>query len=244
MPKGGFSANSFGVGEAVVAMPKLIAALLAICLLPMPATSAEAERSSRISPISDDLWRSMQGVSWHAEIAGCSRARCRCPDRDELVVLAIPYVDFEGKEKSGRMVVHRDVAADVVAIFDDLHRQKYPINSIRLIEDFAGDDDASMAANNTSAFNCRLVPGSSAFSMHSRGLAVDINPVQNPFIRRGIVRPPSGVRFDEKSERAKRAAGVIIPSDAVTAAFSKRGWKWGGDWFSMKDYQHFYRDTR
>jgi poly-gamma-glutamate synthesis protein (capsule biosynthesis protein) len=224
-------------------MPKVIAALISICLL-ASAAAGGAERSSRISPIPDDLWLSMQGVSWHAKITGCGRGRCQCPDRDDLVVLTIPYVDFEGKEKSGRMVAHRNVAADVVAIFEDLHRQKYPINSIRLIEEFHGDDDASMAANNTSAFNCRLVPGSSAFSMHSRGLAVDINPVQNPFIRHGIVQPPSGVRFDEWSERMKRAPGVIVPSDIVTTAFSKRGWKWGGDWSSMKDYQHFYRDIQ
>ncbi|MBY3151139.1 M15 family metallopeptidase [Rhizobium laguerreae] len=226
-------------------MLKLVAALIAVCLLALPSVAATAvERSSRISPIPDDLWRSMQGVSWHDDVPGCGRGRCKCPRRGELVLLSIPYVDFEGKEKTGRMVVHRDVAAEVLAIFEDLHRQKYPINSIRLIDDFHGDDDASMAANNTSAFNCRLVPGSAALSMHSQGRAVDINPVQNPFIWRGTVRPPSGASFDGKAERIKRKPGVITAGDGVTTAFSKRGWKWGGDWFSMKDYQHFFRGVR
>jgi poly-gamma-glutamate synthesis protein (capsule biosynthesis protein) len=225
-------------------MSKILGALIAICLLPFPAFSVQAQGSPGISPIPDDIWRSMQGVSWHAKIAGCARKRCKCPARDELSMLTIPYVDFKGVEKTGRMVVNRAVAADVVAIFEDLHRQKYPIDSIRLIEEFGGDDDASMAANNTTGFNCRLVPGSPAFSMHSRGLAVDINPVQNPYIRRGIVQPPTGTRFDEKAERSGRIPGIIVTGDAVTKAFSRRGWKWGGDWFTMKDYQHFYRDVR
>lgn len=227
-------------------MLKPIMAVIVTTLVSLPPVlhADDVLRPSQVSPIPDDLWKSMQGVSWHADLPGCRRGRCKCPARSELVLLTIPYIGFDAKEKSGRMVVHRDVANEVVAIFEDLHRQKYPINSIRLIEDFGGDDDASMAANNTSAFNCRVVPESSAFSMHSRGLAVDVNPILNPFIWRGTVRPPAGTRFDGESERSNRMPGLIVADDGVTRAFAKRGWKWGGDWSSMKDYQHFYKDVR
>jgi poly-gamma-glutamate synthesis protein (capsule biosynthesis protein) len=101
-----------------------------------------------------------------------------------------------------------------------------------------------MAANNTSAFNCRLATSGSSLSSHSFGTAIDINPVQNPYVKGNLTLPPAGTAYDEPAERAGDRIGVIAPGDAVASAFEAIGWTWGGDWSSLKDYQHFSADGR
>jgi hypothetical protein len=108
---------------------------------------------------------------------------------------------------------------------------------VRLVEVYRADDDRSMAANNTSAFNCRRVSGSSSWSEHAFGRAIDINPVRNPYVTRGgRVSPPAGRAY---VNRAGRAAGMIYAGDVVVRAFAAAGWRWGGHWSSSRDYQHF-----
>lgn len=161
-----------------------------------------------------------------------------CPvGMKDLSDLKISHWGFDGKIHSGEMMVHKDVAKEVSDIFSELFKQKFPIKKMELIDQYKGDDASSMEANNTSAFNCRAVTGSpGVFSEHSYGKAIDINPVQNPYVRGAVVAPPAGKKY---LNRKKVRAGMIVADAAVVKAFKKRGWKWGGDWKTLKDYQHF-----
>lgn len=207
------------------------AALLAAGL----ATAAAAERGTQ-QPIPDATWDQMQGVSWHAHLP--------CPRREELRLLRVPYVDFKGRTRTGEMIVAADVAEDLLDIFAEIHAAGFPFQSIELVDKFRGDDGFSMAANNTSAFNCRVVAGSNRLSQHAFGKAIDINPVQNPYVQGKRTSPSAGVDYDEPKERKAGVKGVILDDDAVVRAFRKRGWGWGGDWTSSKDYQHFSANGR
>lgn len=189
------------------------------------------EMRGTFGPIPDDVWTRMQGVSWHSDLP--------CPAREALSLLTLPYVDFYGDTREGRMIVARAAAEDMLDIFADIMAAGYPIQSMRLVHEFGGDDGLSMSANNTSAFNCRVVSGTTRLSQHALGLAVDINPVQNPFVTSRHTSPPAGDGFDEANERGAEVPGVIRPGDEVVQAFKARGWGWGGDWTSLKDYQHF-----
>ena len=166
--------------------------------------------------------------SWHPG--------CPVPIED-LRLLTLDFWGFDGKVYSGEMVVNHDVAKDVISVFRDLFGARFPIRRMRLADEYGGDDDRSMAANNTSAFNCRPVTGGSAWSEHSYGRAIDINPIQNPYVTGGgTVLPPAGAAYVDRSLQAK---GMIHPGDAVVRAFTSVGWGWGGTWSDPVDYQHF-----
>ncbi|MAS55844.1 MAG: cytosolic protein, partial [Pimelobacter sp.] len=153
---------------------------------------------------------------------------------------SVPYVDFVGAEQTGQLVVATEVADTMLDIFADIHAARYPIQSMRPVHEFAGDDGFSMAANNTSAYNCRTVAGTDTFSDHAYGRAIDLNPVQNPYLRGATVQPPRGSRFVDvdRSPSASTGRGVIGSDDVVTRTFARAGWSWGGD-FSDPDFQHF-----
>ncbi len=138
------------------------------------------------------------------------------------------------------MVVHEDVAEEVTQIFRTLYRERFPIRRMRLVDAYGGDDDRSMAANNTSGYNCRTVAGTDRFSDHAFGRALDINPVQNPYVLGGEVLPPAGRAFADvdRSPGARAVPGVIARGDVVFRAFASRGWEWGGD-YSEPDWQHW-----
>jgi poly-gamma-glutamate synthesis protein (capsule biosynthesis protein) len=173
----------------------------------------------------------MQGRSW--------RVGLPCPRRDDLVLMHIPYRDFRGETQMGAMVVATKVAAQVAAIFDEIYKSgKFRIYQMRLIDEFNGDDDKSIEANNTSGFNCRLTDHG-GLSKHALGLAIDINPVQNPYREGNITAPEAGKDYDEPRERRSDTLGVITDGDVVTRAFGRRGWSWGGRWKHTVDYQHF-----
>ena len=159
----------------------------------------------------------------------------------ELRHLRFGFVGFDGEAHMGEMVIHRDHAVAVAEAFEQLYEARWPIRQVRLVDDFEGDDDRSMAANNTSGYNCRRVAGSSSWSEHAYGAAIDINPVQNPYVTRTSVAPPAGRPFASIDRSAGRALpiGVIGEDDVVVRAFEGIGWQWGGDWSDSKDYQHF-----
>jgi poly-gamma-glutamate synthesis protein (capsule biosynthesis protein) len=117
---------------------------------------------------------------------------------------------------------------------------------MRLVDDFRGDDDLSMAANNTSGFNCRRVAGTDSWSAHAYGAAIDVNPVQNPYVTRSSVAPPAGSPFAaiDRSAGASVPVGGIRAGDVVVRAFARIGWEWGGSWPTSKDYQHFFAPRR
>jgi hypothetical protein len=143
---------------------------------------------------------------------------------------------MDGKAHTGRLVVAADVVDDMIGIMADLFEARFPIERIEPVDVYDGNDNRSMAANNTSAFNCRPVTGGSSWSEHSYGRAIDVNPLLNPYVRGGTVLPPQGQRY---ADRSLDEPGMIHAGDVVVEAFSARGWVWGGTWSSPKDYQHF-----
>lgn len=155
---------------------------------------------------------------------------------EDLRYLRLSYIGFDGKSHSGEMICNKLIADDLVEIFRSLYLSEYQIRSIRLIDEFGGSDDASMEADNTSCFNYRKVPGAGHLSKHAYGLAVDINPLENPFVKRGRIYPPSGAEF---ADRQKSFPHKIDREDLCYKLFRAHGFIWGGSWSTMQDYQHF-----
>jgi hypothetical protein len=155
----------------------------------------------------------------------------------ELRLLEADYWGFDGRVHQGELIVHRDHARRVLGVLKKLFQARYPIQRLRLVDAYRADDDRSMAANNTSGFNCRRVSGSSSWSEHAFGRAIDLNPLRNPYVTRGgRVSPPEGRRY---ANRARRDPGMIHAGDGVVRAFAAAGWRWGGYWSGSRDYQHF-----
>jgi D-alanyl-D-alanine carboxypeptidase len=180
-----------------------------------------------ISPLGAHTRARMTGISWHN---GCPVGL-----RD-LRLLELDHWGYDGLVKHGRLVVHEQAARKVRRVFRRLFETHFPIRRMRLIDAYGGSDGRSLAANNTSAFNCRFVAGTTRWSMHAFGLAIDINPVQNPYVAGSHVSPPAGGAYVDRSRRAK---GMIHAGDRVVRAFAAVGWQWGGYWSYPKDYQHF-----
>jgi hypothetical protein len=169
-----------------------------------------------------------------ARMAPSWREGCPVPLAD-LRYVTVTHRDFAGGTATGELVVHAEVADSVVAVFGELFALGYPVRSMRLVDDFGGSDDASMAADNTSAFNCRPISRGTGWSEHAYGRAIDLNPVENPYVRGSLVLPPEGQPYASRPDEP----GVVHAGDAVVRAFAAHGWQWGGDWSSPVDYQHF-----
>jgi D-alanyl-D-alanine carboxypeptidase len=183
-----------------------------------------------------------------AAIDRFTRARMRwswrpgCPvGLADLRLLRVDHWGFDRRVHRGELVVHRDQARRILEVMRWLFGLRYPIRRMRLVDDYRADDDRSMAANNTSAFNCRRVAGTSRWSEHAYGRAIDVNPVQNPYVAGRHVSPPAGRPY---ANRARRAPGMVHAGDAVVRAFAAAGWSWGGAWRSARDYQHFSASGR
>jgi D-alanyl-D-alanine carboxypeptidase len=164
-----------------------------------------------------------------------------CPvSPEQLRRVEVDYVGFDGQTHRGELIVHQDVVADVIAIFEQLHRLGYPIAKMQTVADYPGaEDELSMEDNNTSAFNCRLLPSGRAWALHAYGRAIDVNPLINPFIdSRGDIQPKTAGPY---LDRNRTDPGILHAGDPAVRAFTDRGWIWGGDWRSPKDYQHFER---
>jgi hypothetical protein len=179
---------------------------------------------------------------FHGTVSKVTRAELRhsyrpgCPvSPAQLRRVEVSYWGFDGKRRVGSIVVRDTAARDVVSVFRRLYAARFPIRRLRLVEAYKGSDDASMAADNTSGFNCRYVSGTRRWSQHAYGLAIDINPVENPFVHGGRVEPPAGRRY---LDRTRARPGMIVAADVVVRAFAAIGWRWGGRW-STPDYQHF-----
>lgn len=168
------------------------------------------------------------------------RPGCPVPLTD-LRYLRMTYVDFDGRAHTGEMVVHKDYALAVTAVFERLYDAGFPIRRMRLVDKYRGDDIVSMAADNTSGYNCRQVAGTDAWSAHAYGAAIDINPIENPYLTGSSVAPPAGRRYAaiDRSANADVPPGAIWEGDEVVRAFARIGWHWGGRWSTTKDYQHF-----
>ncbi len=182
----------------------------------------------RVERIDAETRRRMSGVSWHP---GCPVGFA------DLRLLRVGHWGFDGRVHRGRLVVHRDFAVPMVRTMRRLFRLHYPIRQMRLVDAYGADDHRSMDADNTSAFNCRFVAGSpGVWSEHAYGRAIDVNPVENPYVTEsGHVSPPAGAPFAER----RHAKGVIHRGGPVVRAFAAIGWEWGGNWSWPRDYQHF-----
>ena len=162
---------------------------------------------------------------------------------NNLRYVKVKYYDFDNNIKEGELIVNASIALDIVEIFKELFDSKYQIEKIKLIDEYNAIDDDSMADNNTSAFCYRVIDGTNILSDHSLGLAIDINPLYNPYVRteygdRNILP----VNATEYADRTKDFEHKIEIGDVCYNAFIKRGFKWGGEWEGTVDYQHFYKE--
>ena len=181
--------------------------------------------------ISDEVFCRMMGKSYKEE--------CTTP-REELRYLRVLHYNKVGEELQGELVCHKDIADDLLAIFRELYQAKYLIERMVLIDEYDADDEASMRANNTSAFNFRKASGMRTLSKHSTGMAIDINPLYNPLVKhregRTRVYPSNATPYIDRSQDFPYK---IVKGDLCYRLFKKYGFSWGGDWKSSKDYQHF-----
>lgn len=196
--------------------------------LPPPATPAPPlALSADVRPIPPEMRAKMVGVTWKE---GCPVAL------DDLALIELSHWTLEGEVARGQLIVAAQHAPGVVQVFDALFQARFPVQSMRPAHEFGGDDDAIMAANNTSAFNCRPVAGGTRYSDHSYGHALDLNPLINPYVRGERVDPPGGRPY---LSRDPSVPGLVTADGPAVKAFAAAGWKWGGFWRSAKDYQHF-----
>ncbi|MBF8981934.1 M15 family metallopeptidase [Lutibacter sp. B2] len=189
------------------------------------------EESFSYESLPPTIINKIKGVSW----------KPKAPVKlEELSYVKILYWGFDHKEHDGELIVHKKIAEEVVAIFKELYEAKFLIEKVKLIDEYGANDDLSMADNNTSAFCFREVEGSNGkLSKHSYGIAIDINTVQNPYIRGNKISPIEGKEYIDRLDVRK---GMIVKEDVCYKAFKSRGWTWGGDWKTMKDYQHFQKN--
>jgi hypothetical protein len=193
-------------------------------------TGSEAGRfQGKASPLDPATRRRITGSSWHP---GCPVGR------GDLRLLRLSHFGFDGEVHKGRLIVHEDVDKAILRAMRSLYRHRFPIRRMRLVDAYGADDHRSMDADNTSAFNCRFIAGQSGvWSQHAYGKAIDINPIENPYVTSfGDVSPPAGAPY---ANRSREAPGMIHSGDATVRAFTAIGWGWGGRWSWPKDYQHF-----
>ena len=170
--------------------------------------------------------------------------RNECPvQRKDLRTVVVKYHTETGEQAEGILVAHHRVASDLLYVFDELFKAKYPIHRIVPASYYDGDDNQLMKRNITSAFNCRRTTDGVAFSNHSLGAAIDINPLWNPYVKGKKVLPPEGKQF-AKNRTTSKQPGLIKSDSKVVSLFKDLGWTWGGDWKKLKDYQHFEKKIK
>lgn len=184
-----------------------------------------------VQDIDEPIFQRMKGKSYKDD--------CTLP-LEELCYVKVLHCDMEGRTKTGELVCNRKIGQDLADIFRTLYEARYPIESILLVDEFDADDDKSMMANNTSSFNFRKIAGTDVISKHGLGMAVDINPLYNPYVKesggRLIVLPSASAEY---ADRSREFPCKIDENDLCCKEFLRRGFEWGGSWRSLKDYQHF-----
>ena len=188
-------------------------------------------------PLTNEVKDRITGISY-------PESGCTVPYED-LAYVGLLYLDFDGEEQTGELICNRAVAQDMVEIFYELYRNDYRIERVRLVDEYDGDDTASMADNNTSCFNYRVVDGTTSLSKHAYGLAIDVNPYYNPYVvynKNGdgstYISPPGSEVY---ADRSQSFPYKIDENDLCYRLFTEHGFTWGGNWNSTKDYQHFQK---
>ena len=206
------------------ASPTMPATPTASTPMPSPTRTEPPEFKAKVTKVARDRLP----YSW--------REGCPVHYRD-LRLITLSYWGFDDKPHTGELVVRKTVTDDIVQVFGKLYDWRWPIRQMKLVDAFKADDFASIEADNTSAFNCRRATGSSNWSNHAYGEAIDINPRENPYVTAaGGTAHKNAKKYTERPMKGK---GVINPGDRVVRAFRQVGWEWGGDWAGTKDYQHF-----
>lgn len=183
--------------------------------------------------LSDTVKQRIDGISYHEN-----------PDisYEELRYVSVKYIDFDGNAKTGELICNEAIAPDLTRIFFQLYEAEYPIEKMKLIDEYNGDDEASMADNNSSCFNYRPIAGTGTLSKHALGLAVDINPLYNPYVTyadgSAHISPENAEAY---ADRTADFPHKITSDDFACQQFKAHGFTWGGDWNSAKDYQHFQK---
>ena len=192
---------------------------------------------------------------YHAQVAALSAVqrsamtpsvwRRGCPVAlGDLRRVTLTYVGFDGRAHRGALVVNRSVASDVAQAFGRLYAARFPIRRMLPIEAYGGSDFRSIEADNTSSFNCRSATGSSSWSEHAYGRAIDLDPIENPYVASdGTTSHPASRPYLDRA-RVRTRAGVIAEGGAVLRAFARIGWGWGGRWSGARDYQHLSASGR
>ena len=182
-----------------------------------------------VQSIPDSIKKKIIGVSYHEN---------NDITLSELSYLKVLHYNFSGNICEGELISNRKVAKELLKIFSELFDEKYPIEKIRLVDEFDADDEKSMTSNNSSCFNYRVIADTNIISMHGLGRAVDINPLYNPYIVGEKIMPSAGEPY---ADRTKNFKYKIDEQDFCYKVFKKYGWLWGGHWKNSKDYQHFYK---
>lgn len=194
---------------------------------------AQTKEGFTINEISDQVMERMQGKSF--------RKGCTTP-RADLRYLTVLHYDQNGKVQKGEMVCNKAIAQDLIEIFEALYDAKYPIEKMRLIDEYDADDETSMRDNNSSSFNFRTISGTNTPSRHALGMAVDINTLYNPYVYASggklIVEPATAKPWIHNRKKSRNAM-IMTSDDLCVRLFKQHGFKWGGDWKVRKDYQHF-----
>lgn len=206
---------------------------------PDDTSAPDAAASFTSSLLSDEIKARITGISYPADDEGIEISY------DDLRYLTVLYYDFYGEIQNGELICNKYIADDLLEIFLRLYENEYPIQSIRLIDEYGGDDTLSMEDNNTSCFNYRVVENTTSLSKHALGLAIDINPFYNPYIVFGqnadgsdYISPKGSESF---ADRSLDFAHKIDKDDLCYKLFKEHGFTWGGDWKTVKDYQHFQK---
>jgi D-alanyl-D-alanine carboxypeptidase len=204
--------------------------------LPSQATAGGSRTSpfrGSVSPISEDLARQMTGVSWHR---GCPVGLA------DLRAVRATYHGFDGGDRVGTLIVDRDVASRVLTVLRRLYAEGFPIRRMVPVDAYGGSDYRSIEADNTSAFNCRYVDGTTRWSEHAYGRAIDVNPIENPYVTSAGTTSHAASR--PYLRRTPFRPGMAAEGHALVRAFDAVGFGWGGRWSGAKDYQHFSASGR
>jgi hypothetical protein len=204
-----------------------------VALPSLAAPQATSGFRGTVSPISPALARQMTGVSWHR---GCPVGL------GDLRAIRATYHGFDGRDHTGTLIVHRDVASQFLTALRRLYAEGFPIRRIVPVDAYGGSDFSSIEADNTSAFNCRYVDGTTRWSEHAYGRAIDINPIENPYVTSaGTTSHPASRPY---VRRDPFRPGMAVEGHALVRAFDSVGFGWGGRWSGAKDYQHFSASGR
>jgi hypothetical protein len=177
-----------------------------------------------VGPVPDDV---IARSTWTEE----------CPlDRSQLRYLNVSHMGFDGRFHTGELIVNERVAEDIVGVFAELHAARFPIEKMRVTTQEALDAPPTGDGNGSGAFGCRPAVGSGSWSQHAYGLAIDINPFHNPYIKGELVIPELASAY---LDRERVLPGMVVDGDVVVEAFADIGWTWGGDWNTLKDWMHF-----